>query len=160
MSGGYYDIDAILTDAQKIPCTFNISVPGLGYLESPTLRDLSTGTTVLLPLWMASQIILARIRNTTLLEFDVPQALSPRVINALKADPRSVDLRALATHFYGLGIKTLELLSDEEQMCDVLANSFKIRAREVSDHAHNPRGALGEGADFLRGLDEMERQSE
>ena len=90
----------------------------------------------------------------------MPSALSPRVINALKADPRAVDLRALASHFYGLGIKTWELLSDDDKVCDVLANSFKVRAREISDHAHNPRGALGEGADFLRSLDEMERQGE
>lgn len=31
--GSYYDIDAILTDAQKVPCTFDINVPGLGYME-------------------------------------------------------------------------------------------------------------------------------
>ncbi len=35
---------------------------------------------------------------------------------------------------------------------------FKKRAAEIADHAHNARGALGEGAEFLRGLDEMERQ--
>jgi len=29
----YYDIDAILTDAQKLPCTFELEVPGLGYLD-------------------------------------------------------------------------------------------------------------------------------
>lgn len=29
----YYDVDAILTDAQKLPCTFEIDVPGLGYLD-------------------------------------------------------------------------------------------------------------------------------
>lgn len=50
--GSYYDVDAILTDAQvrsdalavcsvviiilfvqKVPCTFDITVPGLGYME-------------------------------------------------------------------------------------------------------------------------------
>ena len=36
--------------------------------------------------------------------------------------------------------------------------TFKKRASEIADHAHNPRGALGEGAEFLRGLDETERQ--
>lgn len=107
---------------------------------------------------MASTIIIGRIRNAPLLEFDVPPALSPHVINALKADPRAVDLRSLAPHFYGLGIKTWELLSDDDKISDVLAQSFKVRAREISDHAHNPGGALGEGADFLRSLDEMERQ--
>ena len=42
--------------------------------------------------------------------------------------------------------------------CDVVMQTFKERAAEIADHAHNPRGALGEAQDFLRGLDEMERQ--
>ena len=29
----YYSIDAILTDAHKVPCTFELAVPGLGYLD-------------------------------------------------------------------------------------------------------------------------------
>jgi GINS complex subunit 3 len=36
--------------------------------------------------------------------------------------------------------------------------TFKARAAVIADQAHNPRGALGEGADFMRGLDENERQ--
>lgn len=36
--------------------------------------------------------------------------------------------------------------------------SFKARAAVIADQAHNPRGALGEGAEFMRGLDESERQ--
>lgn len=32
-TSGYYDLDAILTDSQKIPCTFELTVPGLGYLS-------------------------------------------------------------------------------------------------------------------------------
>lgn len=32
----YYDIDAILTDSQKLPCTFQLDVPGLGYLDGNT----------------------------------------------------------------------------------------------------------------------------
>lgn len=31
---------------------------------------------------------------------------------------------------------------------------------EIADHAHNSRGALGDGVEFLRGLDETERQCE
>jgi GINS complex subunit 3 len=29
---------------------------------------------------------------------------------------------------------------------------------EIADHAHNPRGTLVEGVEFLQGLDEIERQ--
>lgn len=38
--------------------------------------------------------------------------------------------------------------------------TFKKRAAEIADHAHNPRGTVGESADFLRGLDETERMRE
>lgn len=40
------------------------------------------------------------------------------------------------------------------------AQAYKARAAIIADQAHNPRGALGEGADFMRGLDENERQCE
>lgn len=49
----------------------------------------------------------------------MPDALSERVMNALKADPRTVDLRALAPHFYHLSERILELF-EEEEMADVL----------------------------------------
>lgn len=42
-------------------------------------------------------------------------------MNALKAEPRAVDLRALALHFYRLGVRTLQLF-EEEEMVDVLAD--------------------------------------
>lgn len=31
--GSYYDVDAILTDAEKVPCAFELDIPGLGYLD-------------------------------------------------------------------------------------------------------------------------------
>jgi GINS complex subunit 3 len=39
-----------------------------------------------------------------------------------------------------------------------IGKTFKKRAAIIADHANNPRGALGEGVEFLRGLDETERQ--
>lgn len=51
----------------------------------------------------------------------MPEALSERVMNALKADPRTVDLRALAPHFYSLSERILELF-EEEEMVDVLSD--------------------------------------
>lgn len=37
--GSYYDVDAILTDAQKVPCTFEIDVPGLGFIDGHAGTD-------------------------------------------------------------------------------------------------------------------------
>jgi hypothetical protein len=45
-------------------------------------------------------------------------------LNALKADPRTVDLRALAPHFYDLGARILELF-EEEEMIEVLSDVSK-----------------------------------
>ena len=61
-------------------------------------------------------------RNATsnpLVTLDFPAPLQQRVINALKADPRTVDLRAQAPHFYSLGAKMLEMFEDDD-MVDVL----------------------------------------
>lgn len=35
----YYDIDAILTDSQKVPCTFELTVPGLGFIDGNAGQD-------------------------------------------------------------------------------------------------------------------------
>ena len=174
----YYDVDAILTDAQKVPCTFELTVPGLGYLEGNMTGDMKKGSKIELPLWLGEMLALSQSLNTqSLVTLDPPSALSPRVLNALKADPRTVNLRALAPHFYNLGARILELF-DEEEMIEVLSDvciiqfcgdetcliiglqTYKARAAVIADQAHNPRGALGEGADFMRGLDENERQCE
>jgi GINS complex subunit 3 len=103
--------------------------------------------------------------NKSLVSLHLPSSLAPRVVNALKADPKSIDLRALAQHFYGLGSRLLELL-EEEELCDVLMESWKKRAVEIQDQAGNlgggkKGGGRGVGNDrgheFLTGLDESER---
>lgn len=54
------------------------------------------------------------------MNLDLPAAIAPRVLNALKADARTVDLRALAAHFYGLAARILDLF-EEEEVVDVLS---------------------------------------
>jgi len=61
------------------------------------------------------------LNTSSLVTLDPPSALAPRVLNALKADPRTVDLRALAPHFYNLGARILELF-EEEEMIEVLSD--------------------------------------
>jgi GINS complex subunit 3 len=92
----------------------------------------------------------------TNLTLDLPPSLSNKVTNALKADARTVELRSLAPHFYALGARLLDLFEDDE-LADTLTSTFRSRAREIADMAYNSRN-VGEGAEFLRGLDEEERQ--
>ncbi|KIV97895.1 hypothetical protein PV10_01595 [Exophiala mesophila] len=156
----YYDVDAILTDSQKLPCTFHIDVPGLGYLEGNAGDTVKSGTKIDLPMWLGTMLAMATGNNSgspEVVTLEFPAPLQQRVINALRADPKTVDLRAQAPHFYALGSKIMELFDDPDVL-DTLVDTYRQRASEIADHAHNPRGALGEGAEFLRGLDESERQ--
>ena len=50
--GSYYNIDAILTDAQKVPCTFTLDLPGMGYLDDNAGGDVFLPT-ALLPLYLS-----------------------------------------------------------------------------------------------------------
>ncbi|MCJ1332271.1 DNA replication protein [Thelotrema lepadinum] len=154
--GSYYNVDAILTDAQKVPCTFEIDIPGLGFVDGHAGTDIKKGSNVNLPLWLGGYIAVQRFGDPVL-SIDLPASLAPRVLNALKANPRTVDLRSLAPHFYELAARALDLF-EEDEIVDVLTETFKNRAAEIADHANNTQSALGEGGDFLRGLDEMERQ--
>ncbi|WPH00128.1 Hypothetical protein R9X50_00295100 [Acrodontium crateriforme] len=151
----YFSPTSILTDAQKVPCTFELAVPHLKPLNSGSSID--QGTKLDLPLWMGEMLALDT-HTDPLATMEMPTALGQRVMNALRADAKSVDLRAQAQWFYGLGERMLFLFEDDE-MVDVLTNTFKKRAHEIADKAQNTRGVQqgGDSNDFVMGLDETER---
>lgn len=126
----YYSTNHILTDAQKAPCTFELAVPLLAALNNGT--SIEHGTKLDLPLWMAEMLAVSKPagpNSNSLVTLDMPPALGQRVINALRADPRSVELRAQAQWFYGLGERMLELF-EEEDMVDILS--------DVRAHSRDP----------------------
>ncbi|EFW98858.1 gins complex subunit [Grosmannia clavigera kw1407] len=184
----YYDIDAILTDAEKIPCEFQIDVPGLGYLDQTPSHSLRRGTRLGLPLWLAEMLALAHSAsddNPPFLTLNLPPALTNDVVQALKADPRSVPLRDQSAHFYSLATRILDLF-EERDLAVVLRTAFVGRSAEIGLHARkvgygSAGGGSGSGSntsngdkkddtnssnlgigstgqEFLRGLDEWERQ--
>lgn len=112
----YYSPTAILTDSQKAPTTFTLAVPTLTPLNNGSAIE--EGTKLDLPLWLAEMLAVSKPAGpaspTSFASLDMPFALGPRVLNALKADPKSVDVRAQAPWFYGLGERMLELFEDEE----------------------------------------------
>ncbi|KAI9730769.1 MAG: DNA replication protein [Claussenomyces sp. TS43310] len=163
----YYDVDAILTDAQKVPCTFELDCPHLGYLDAQPSLPLKSGTNIPLPLWLAEMLAVSSPSSSkTLITLDLPTCFGSRVMNALKADPKSVDLRAQAQNFFALGARILELF-EEDTILHVLTETFRVRAAEIGDFAANAGGnnrtgggpgLATDGVEFLRGLEEGERQ--
>jgi GINS complex subunit 3 len=84
--------------------------------------QIKEGTKLELPLWLAEMLAVSQTQaGTSTLSLDLPHSLSPRVLNALKADPRTLDLRALAPHFYALGARMLELF-EEDEVSEVLTD--------------------------------------
>ena len=73
-----------------------------------------------LPLWLCTLLAVQRLGSSTCVSLDLPPSLSPRVLNALKADARTVDLRAQASHFYELAARVLDLF-EEDEIVDVLS---------------------------------------
>ena len=45
----YYSVDAILTDAQKVPCKFELDVPGLGFIDGSVGADVRINQYTMLP---------------------------------------------------------------------------------------------------------------
>ncbi|KAI0846533.1 DNA replication complex GINS protein PSF3 [Daldinia vernicosa] len=164
----YYDIDAILTDAEKVPCKFELEVPELGYLDNNPSQPLKTGTSVGLPLWLAEPLALTSRSPNSLEEdsssfvsLDLPPSLSNEVMSALKADPRAVPLRDQSQNFYGLGTRMLDVF-EEGEICAILRRTFVTRATDIALHARKAGATedmgVGTGEEFLRGLEEWERK--
>jgi hypothetical protein len=78
-----------------------------------------------LPLWLASYLATSSIGASPALTMDLPASLAPRVLNALKADPRTVDLRAQAPYFYEVACRALDLF-EEDDIVDVLVDVSRV----------------------------------
>lgn len=48
-------------------------------------------------------------------------------------------------------------LFDEEELVEILTETFKKRAIDIADKASNSRNLVSEGGEWMKGLDEEER---
>ncbi|KAH9071665.1 GINS complex Psf3 component [Lactarius deliciosus] len=155
MEDDYYSIDSILSENQKIQCTFKVDIPDMGHLDGGHERDIKAQSKIQLPLWLAFILI-----------------YSSRVRNALNAEAKSVRLSALVGaggHWYGFGKIIMRLLDDAQanEMSDLLTKTFRDRLAEVIDQAQHfaalgPAGGGGQSGDsalaFREGLEVTERE--
>lgn len=91
--------------------------------NNPLLSSqIKAGTSVSLPLWLSTLLAVQCLGPSSqpLCTLDLPASISPRVLAALKAGPKTVDLRQLASHYYDLAARVLELF-EEEEIVDVLS---------------------------------------
>ncbi|KAI0248699.1 GINS complex Psf3 component [Lactifluus subvellereus] len=167
MEDEYYSIDSILSENQKIQCTFKVDIPDMGHLDGGRERDIKAQSKIQLPLWLAFILIYSDYAD-----FTIPPPFNSRVRNALNAEAKSVRLSALVGAgglWYGFGKIITRLLDDApaNEMSELLTKTFRNRLVEVIDQAQHfaalgPAGGGGQSGDaaltFREGLEATERE--
>ncbi|CED85258.1 Multiple inositol polyphosphate phosphatase [Phaffia rhodozyma] len=164
----YWSIDAIIADNQKLPCTFQLDVQGLGYLDGGNESDIKELAKSEIPFWLVQTLAI-----NDFVTFNIPQAFSNRVRNALNAESRSVKLSNLVGGlgmWYGFGRRLVGILDDPQAtyLSTLLLTTFKFRAPEIQDQAQHAasitshaQASLGSGTgagEFRDGLEGEERE--
>lgn len=154
---GYYDINDILADGEKIPCKFNLSVPGLGYLEGSPGKPIEINTKLDLPMWLAEVLaVCSTLENTqeTFTELLEPDFIASKVLNAIRSDPKAVDLHSTMANYYKLCEKWSRIFNEKE-LIDVVMTMLKERAMEIDNFSSNAMKHVS--TPFLLSLDEYEK---
>lgn len=134
-------------------------MPKVGYLEGTPGTDVKAGTKLELPFWIAEVLAMSPSSpnsDEAFLDLLQPDALQKRVINAIKANPVSLDVHSISPHFYALVEKWCLLFGDKE-LSTVAQAMLKERSDEINNFAQNTRGTHQESG-FLFSLDEYEKQ--
>ena len=134
----YFSIDDILMSSEKVPCRFELPVHGLGFLDAGIgKKDLSEGTKMDLPLWMAIALGGNPRRRFVTTEITKPYREVYREI--LKADATVVDLHKLGPYYYAMGQQIIVFDANESVfIARSLVQTFSDRFRKIMDWSTNP----------------------
>lgn len=104
----YLDIDHILSEAERVPCKFLISVDELGHLDSANNEvDLQSGTKVELPLWLATYLAECKI-----VDVELPKHYGSKMRDAILAGAAPINLKDFSHYYFDVGLKLSKLLND------------------------------------------------
>lgn len=156
----YYDIDDILTDAEKLPCQFNHTIPGLGYLEGNPGKPIQKGTKLELPFWLAQILAVLDVHSssdsTSFISLIDPDFINDKVLNAIKTDAKSLDLHKLSSQYYSMIIKWGKLFY-EPKLIEQAMEMIKERSFEINNYASNIHSKHF-NTEFIYTLDEFEKK--
>ncbi|KAI3405121.1 PSF3 [Candida oxycetoniae] len=174
---GYYDLDDILADSEKLPCLFNHTIPGLGYLEGNPGKPIKENTKIELPIWLAQVLAVihtqsnsqeAQMSATAASSFEPdpestpfislidPEFINDKVKNAFKSDPQSLNLHKLSPQYYKM-IQRWCSLFYEPDLVELIMNSLKVRSFEINNFASNVY-AKHFNDEFIYTLEEFEKR--
>ncbi|ORX46661.1 DNA replication complex GINS protein psf3 [Piromyces finnis] len=154
----YFDLDSILSEQQKLSVSFTVDVPGLGFLENNPGGSLHSGEKVLLPFWaMSCLTLISSPDNEPIIDIVNPKCFGNQCLNQLIAGPTTVHLYQLCPYFYQFGCNLLKTTEDSKNISSILFETFKKRISLIMDYSEQIQ-ITRDKAEFVRGLDEMERQ--
>ncbi|OAD67534.1 hypothetical protein PHYBLDRAFT_151439 [Phycomyces blakesleeanus NRRL 1555(-)] len=143
----YYDIDSILAEHIKIPCTLNHDLGAKVNLSGHGI-EVKKATQLELPFWMAKPMAQLTLptTNENLIALEIPSFFGRRVRNNLNASPTNVDLQSACPYFYVFGTKLVDTVVDDT-LGPLMQKTYKARLREIMDHSQT--SAAGAGQEFM-----------
>ncbi|GAV08606.1 hypothetical protein RvY_18271 [Ramazzottius varieornatus] len=141
----YLSLSDIMVTDEKVACTVTVDFAGLGYIHpssSSEAGDLTVGTTLDLPLWMAT--LMYRRQYATI---QIPPAYQEEARKILNVDPAVVDLRKecagrfrwrFSENYYALGLYIIPFsLNDAKEIRRSLTSTFQHRFRKIMDWSNS-----------------------
>lgn len=145
----YFSITDILATEERIPCTIQVKLPGLGFLDvSSESDDLKEGTKLEFPIWLAHPL------NTiqgSIVNIDLPKVYKENYREILEADACAVPLNKWNLYYYEVGMYLRNFnIRESEKLTETLIQTFKARFRLIMDWAQNPISDLSLGSQLTR----------
>lgn len=136
----YLDLDDILTQTQKVSCTFLFSIPGLQFLDK--VHEADQGTTITLPFWMARTLY-----THSMIDIELPESYQFNFRQILVADPDLVNLRLAGPHYYKFGKLLMGLKREKGNnlapfLEDGQRNKFRREEGETFDEKRSVANSL------------------
>ena len=107
----YFDLDDIIVCQEKVPCTFQSTVYGLGHIDPGSNKDdIQENTKMELPYWLAKSLC---IRKRKIVSVEYPNVYRSSYLQILAADANVVDLHKWGPSYYQFGEKLLNFDHDD-----------------------------------------------
>jgi GINS complex subunit 3 len=104
------DLDAVLSQEERIPCIFQYDAQGLGFLDPMNERtNLSQGAKVELPLYMAKELA-----KRSIVEMELPKHFDRRMRDNIAASALNINLKEFSPYFFEVGMDIAEQLRDRD----------------------------------------------
>lgn len=104
------DLDAILSEEERIPCVFQMDAQGLGFLDPTNDRsNLQQGAKVELPLYMAKALT-----QRGMTEMELPKHYELKMRHNIAASALNINLKEYTPYYFEVGMELAAQLRDKD----------------------------------------------